>query len=391
MGNITMGWWAANQGGLVDLSILGSSYLIFVMLLGPTLSPVGDRFSRINIFGIALVTGLIYYLVWAVGLFGSGYCRELIVIMAFINAMTMSLVGPIRMAIFIDAKGGKYPDRVVTVQRFFDSVGRCLGPIIAGYLCAEWGYESAYFVQVAFYCGAVVTYATSIRGFAKIIAPRLGQGGFRAWGNDVRLGFRLRLSTQGQRIFTAITFLFTAVSSCFISVMLPHVVFVGGVQSGVLGMAVSASFVGGLAVGVVFMSFKSLQDKPLAPFAILVACASMLVLTNTTRKELVVLTAFMIGTCSEIYIQQVGLRMILCYPTQVRARVAAAGQFIVVSSVAAWCLLLVPLHDYLGLLGTLGVMAASTFCAFVLALHPAVESFLQCPKESLEGFWSRPE
>lgn len=389
MGSLTIAWWAAKHGGIADLSLSTGSYVLFSLVLGPLLSPLGDRHSRIKIFGYGLVGSGIYYFLWGIGLLGLGYSRSVLLLLSLTNAFTMTIVGPIRMAIFLDAKGGCDARRVISFQRTLDNVGRSLGPVLAGGVGAYFGFVVAYLVQLSFFAAAVIFYLLAGRGFCSALQPENHAQRINGWVNEIFLGFQLRSRGTGPRVLTLMLVLYSAVVASCLAVVLPQIILDNGQESTRLGLISSVSFVGGLLTGVAMLSPHFPSGARWVTSSMALTAISIFALQLPLSSFATLVAAFLIGVCTEIYTQRVGFRIVLSYPANVRARLAASGQFIATASISLWCWLIVPLHAQLGLAGTVMVLTTLILIATLLSLHPIIASFLKCPDHELGHFWGR--
>ena len=390
IGQVVLPWLIAQHGGARDLATFGFSIALMTFVAMPALSPLGDRLPQQWLIRL----GLSLYTVEAVAIalmssFGV-YSITGIILLEMGGVACYSLVSPIMSNVPADILPPTALSKGMALQKGLQSVGRFIGPVLAGLVLASFGTSAALWLHALLLFGAIV-FAGRL-GLTSEAKPAPAGGRLRQWRRDLARGAKAIWGVPIERYWSLVNFVSWLFAGPAVGMLVPL-----KVQSLGLSGAWLASCEAGLAIGVFAGSFylaKRIIER-LGRYATRAASGLVLGLSlslaGVAHSGYLLVAAFALCGLSNSTLLLVGLtHRTLARPRAFRSRMSGATMTLnQIASAAGPALAGVLLTHWSisSVYGAFGVMTA--LVASTILLVRGFQEFMSLDHEAVDGWYGR--
>lgn len=324
VGAVAVPWWIVSHGGATDLALQGLCASAFSFLAMPLLGPLGDRVPKRRLIlaglGLYALTAMLLASLVSVGVYGLGW----VLLAALLSALGMALWMPAVFSIAAEVVSAERLPETLSLQRSAQSLGRVLGPAVAGALLA-WSLGAALWAQLGLLMLAML-FASRLPHTPAAQAAT-SQRGLAAWWADLRWGLRINWQMPLERGWTLTNFVGMVFMLPAFSMLVPlkirelglSGVWLGAAEGGLsVGMLLGA--LGGSALAVRLMGRHATRIGATAVQGIGLALAGA-----ASGGEWVVAALFVVGFANSCGVLVGQTHRLLAIPQAFRARIGSVG------------------------------------------------------------------
>lgn len=321
VGHVALPWWIVSHGGAGHLALYGVTAALSALCLMPLLSPLGDRLPKRELIrlGLGLQLGLALCLAVLVSL--DAYHLHWILLVSVLGALGGVLMAPASMSIAAELVPAAELPRALGLQRSAQSVGRILGPALAG-AALSLGTGWAMWLQCGLIVGAVLAVS------AIPLAPAASPGGARKdWWGDLKQGLAAAWHIPTERGWTLVSLLSTCCLLPGITLLVPLKIKALGLSGSWLGAAEA-----GLALGMLVGAFgvAGWVSRHLGRYAIRIGATALqglgLLLAGWTEQGACLVAALaLVGVANSCGVLVGQSHRMLAIPAAFRARLNAVS------------------------------------------------------------------
>lgn len=201
--HVAVPWWIIAKGGGYVLTVYVVTVAFFSFVFLPLLAPLADRYSKPSIIILGLVGMAVeataLALLASVGLFEP----ILIIGLSLIGVISVSLIRPASGAIVADVLPSDRLQDGLVLQKTMQSLGRFVGPLLAGVFLAGSGVAAALWVQVALLSISIFA-VVQVRVDGTEVKSE--KHTFKMWKDEVWDGLAAKWKIPMERGWTAVSF-----------------------------------------------------------------------------------------------------------------------------------------------------------------------------------------
>ncbi len=324
VGAVATPWWIVSHGGATDLALQGLCVSAFSLLAMPLLGPLGDRFPKRRL----ILTGLALYalaaLLLASVVSSDRYALSWVLLAALLGALGTALWMPAVFSIAAEIVPAERLPETLSLQRSAQSMGRVLGPAVAGMVLA-WSVGAALWTQLGLLLLAML-FASRLPDTA-VPQGASSRRGLAAWRTDLMCGLRINWRMPLERGWTLTNFVGMVFMVPAFSMLVPlkikelglSGVWLGAAEAGLsLGMLLGA--LGGSAVSVRYIGRHATRIGATIAQGLGLALAGA-----ASRGEWVVVALFAVGFANSCGVLVGQTHRLLAIPQAFRARIGSVG------------------------------------------------------------------
>jgi len=386
VGHVAVPWWIVQHGGAPHLALhgfVGAAASVAGMLL---LAPLGDRFPKRRVIGVALTAYALSALGMAVMASLGLYRIAPIIALVTVNVLVMAVVWPASASLVSELVPPAGLSKALGLQQGAQASGRLIGPALGGAVLAVGSTALTLWLNCLLLLAAAV-FALRLPGGTSPPAPPR-----RDWWRELTDGLRANWAIPLERYWTLANalswmFLFPA-----LTMLVPLKVQSLGLSALWLGLCEAAVALGMLAgsFGISEWVVQRFGRYATRVHGAVIQGLALAVAGFTNIPWLMVLCFGLVGLTNSAMVL-VGLtHRTLARPAAFRARMFAgsamtshiAGSFgpaLAGLALAKW-----PVH---GVYAVFGLLAGGA--ALALAFVPGFRAFLALPPEQVEGWYGR--
>ncbi|RQO58661.1 MFS transporter [Paucibacter sp. KBW04] len=321
VGHVAMPWWIVSHGGAPHLALYGVVAALSALCFTPLLSPLGDRLPKRELIRLGLGLQLVLALCLALLVSIEVYHLHWILLVSVLGALGGALMAPASMSIAAELVPAAELPQALSLQRSAQSVGRILGPALAG-AALSLGTGWAMWLQ----CGLI---AGAIWAVSAIPAAPVGSHGAsrKTWLGDLSQGLRAAWHIPTERGWTLVSLVSTCCLLPGITMLVPLKIKAMGLSGAWLGAAEA-----GLALGMLLGAFgvAAWVSKHIGRYAIRVAATVAqglgLMLAGWTEQGLVLVAALaLVGMANSCGVLVGQSHRMLAIPAAFRSRLNAVS------------------------------------------------------------------
>lgn len=387
---VVLPWLIALNGGARDLAVFASAVALMTFIAMPALSPLGDRLPKqqLVMFGLLLYT--IESLVIALLATIDHYNIALLVVLEMGGVACYSLVAPIMSNAPADLLEPNTLTHAVSLQKGIQSLGRLVGPVVAGAVIATFGSKAALWLHAILPLVAIAF--TRNIGLSRSASSTATTRPLHRWKTDLMRGAKAVWTVHIERYWSLINFVSWLFAAPAVGMLVPLKVHALGLSGAWL-----ASCEAGLAVGILagsfYLSAKIIAccGRYAARIASGLALGLSLAVAGLAQSPWLLLIAFVACGLANATLLLVGLtHRMLARPKAFRTRMsgatmtlnqiaAAAGPALAGLALTHWSV-----NEVYAAFGVLTAIASS-----LIILIKGFKHFVNLDHESVDGWYGR--
>lgn len=247
--NVALSWWIATNGGARDLAIYGvalSGSSIFFTFVP---SPLGDRYNKRTVILYSRTALLVSGIALASMCSSNHYNLVHIVWVVLAGSAAMAVVLPACAAVPADVVKIEHLPLALSLQKSVQSIGRTIGPALAGGMLAFADMSISFWVMV--FLGGLS--ALSTLPVSKLGVHHLTMKSPKSWHKDLHAGLRAKWEILIERYWSLLSLAFFSAFLPATGMLLPLLVRHHGLTGGWYGL-IDVGYAVGMVFGFVWLT-----------------------------------------------------------------------------------------------------------------------------------------
>lgn len=322
IGAVAVPWWISAHGGAAHLALQGVVGSCCAFIAAPLLGPLGDRHEKRWLIAVGLAGLALVALLLAVVAGLEHYAAGWVIVYAMLGSLAGGLAMPALMTLAAELVRAEALPEALSLQRSAQSLGRVLGPLVAGVALAL-STGAALGLQALLLLAAV---ALALRLPRAKAAPRAART-WASWRADLRAGLRACWAMPLERGWTLVNFVGVIFMVPAFTMLVPLKVRALGLGAAWLGAAEA-----GLSVGMLIgaLGGSAWVAQRIGRYATRVGATAAqglcLALAGAAdHGAVLVLALFGVGLANSCGVLVGQTHRMLAIPQHFRARVQAVG------------------------------------------------------------------